>query len=247
MNKRQRRIIECLNSSGGTSVRELALQLEVSAVTIRQDLTLLEDEGFLRRVHGGARLQNADDISKRLAINYENKLRIARKAASFVGDRDSILIESGSTNAILVKELGKREGLTIITSNIFIARQLRKTTHPTIVLLGGLYQHESESLVGKLAKICLDSVNFTKAFIGVDGFTPESGFTGADMMRAEISSFIAAKGAEIFVVTDSSKFGRVYVANLFHPRDINCVITDAGIPEKDRRYLEDFKVKVVIA
>jgi len=208
---------------------------------------LLEDEGFLKRVHGGARLQNADDISKRLVINYESKLRIARKAASFVEDNDSILIESGSTNAILVKELGKREGLTIITSNIFIARQLRKTTHPTIVLLGGLYQHESESLVGKLAKICLDSVNFTKAFIGVDGFTRESGFTSADMMRAELSSLIAAKGAEIFVVTDSSKFGRVHLANLFHPRDIGWVITDAGIPEKDRSYLEDCKVKVVIA
>ena len=116
MNKRQRRIIDCLNSSGMTSVRDLARQLDVSAVTIRQDLTFLEDEGFLRRVHGGARLENADDISKRLVINYESKLRIARKAASFVGDNDSILIESGSTNAILVKELGKREGLTIITT-----------------------------------------------------------------------------------------------------------------------------------
>ncbi len=247
MNKRQRRIIDSLNASGNTSVKELARQLDVSAVTIRQDLTFLEEEGFLKRVHGGARLENADDISKRLVINYENKQKIARKAASFVGDNDSILIESGSTNAILVKELGKREGLTIITTNVFIARQLRRNTHPTIVLLGGLYQHESESLVGKITKLCLENVNFTKAFIGVDGFTRESGFTSADMMRAEISSLIAAKGAQIFVVTDSSKFGRVHLTNLFHPKDVDTLITDAGIPEKDRRYLEDCGVKVIIA
>ncbi len=246
MNKRQRRIIDCLNTIGKTSVQELARQLDVSAVTVRQDLTLLEDEGFLKRVHGGAVLENADDISKRLVINYEKKLRIAHKAASFVGDHDSIMIESGSTNAILVKELGAREALTIITTNVFIARQLRKSTHPTIVLLGGLYQHESESLVGKLAKLCLENVNFTKAFIGVDGFTPESGFTSADMMRAELSSMIAAKGTEVFVLTDSSKFGRVHLTNLFHPSEVHYVITDDGIPEKDKRFLEEHGVRVIV-
>jgi DeoR/GlpR family transcriptional regulator of sugar metabolism len=86
---------------------------------------LLEQEGFLKRVHGGAVLENADDIAKRLVVNYEKKQRIARAAAAFVTKGESILIESGSINAILVKELGKREGVTIIASNLFIARQLR--------------------------------------------------------------------------------------------------------------------------
>ncbi|HVP17402.1 MAG TPA: DeoR/GlpR family DNA-binding transcription regulator, partial [Spirochaetia bacterium] len=204
MNKRQRRIIDSLSAGAMTSVRDLARILDVSAVTVRQDLSLLEEEGFLKRVHGGAVLESADDISKRLVVNYEKKQRIARAAAAFVQEGESILIESGSTNAILVKELGRREGVTIITSNVFIARQLKKNEHASIILLGGLYQHESESLVGKLTKICLDNVNFTKAFIGVDGFTREAGFTSTDMMRAEISAHIAKKGAEVFVVTDSS-------------------------------------------
>lgn len=247
MNRRQRRIIDCLNTGNMTSVRDLARLLDVSAVTVRQDLTHLENEGFLRRVHGGAVLQSADDISKRLVVNYENKQRIARAAAGFVREGESILIESGSTNAILVKELGKREGVTIITSNVFIARQLKKNMHASIILLGGLYQHESESLVGSLAKLCLDNVNFSKAFIGVDGFTIESGFTSTDMMRAEISAHIVRKGAEVFVVTDSSKFGRVHLTNLFHPRDIRHVITDAGIPEKEKSFLEENGVQVIIA
>lgn len=247
MNRRQRRIIDCLNTSDMTSVRDLARLLDVSAVTVRQDLTHLENEGFLRRVHGGAVMQSADDISKRLVVNYENKQHIARAAAEFVHEGESILIESGSTNAILVKELGKREGVTIITSNVFIARQLKKNMHASIILLGGLYQHESESLVGTLAKLCLDNVNFSKAFIGVDGFTIESGFTSTDMMRAEISAYIVHKGAEVFVVTDSSKFGRVHLTNLFHPRDIRYVITDAGIPEKEKSFLEENGVQVIIA
>ncbi len=247
MNKRQRRIIDSLSAGAMTSVKDLAGLLRVSAVTVRQDLTLLEEEGFLKRVHGGAVLESADDISKRLVVNYEKKQRIARAAAELVREGESILIESGSTNAILVKELGGREGVTIITSNVFIARQLKKTEHASIILLGGLYQHESESLVGKLAKLCLDNVNFTKAFIGVDGFTREAGFTSTDMMRAEISAYIAKKGAEIVVVTDSSKFGKVQLTNLFHPRDIQCLITDDGIPPADKAHLEENGVRVIIA
>ncbi len=245
MNKRQRRIIDTISAGAMTSVRDLSRVLRVSAVTIRQDLTLLEEEGFLRRVHGGAVMESADDISKRMVVNYEKKQRIARAAAELVREGESIFIESGSTNAILVKELGGRDGVTIITSNVFIARQLKKSEHSSIVLLGGLYQHESESLVGKLTKLCLDNVNFTRAFIGVDGFTREAGFTSTDMMRAEISAHVVTKGAEVIVVTDSSKFGKVQLTNLFHPRDIQCLITDDGIPPADRAYLEEKGVKVI--
>ena len=247
MNKRQRRIIDSLSGNTMTSVRDLSRTLRVSAVTIRQDLTLLEDEGFLKRVHGGAVLESADDISKRMVVNYDRKQRIARTAAGFVQEGESILIEAGSTNAILVKELGKREDVTIITSNVFIARQLKKNEHASIILLGGLYQHESESLVGKLTKLCLDNVNFTKAFIGVDGYSREAGFTSTDMMRAEISAYIVRKSAEVFVVTDSSKFGKVHLTNLFYPSDIRYVITDDGIPRDDKAHLEENGVKVIIA
>jgi DeoR/GlpR family transcriptional regulator of sugar metabolism len=84
--------------------------------------------------------------------------------------------------------------------------------------------------VGKLTKVCLDSVNFTKAFIGVDRFSRESGFTSADMMRAEISACVVKKGAEVFVVTDSGKFGKVNLTNLFSPKDARYLVTDEGIP-----------------
>jgi len=246
MNRRQRRIIDYLSSGGKTAVVDLARQFGVSAVTIRQDLNTLEAEGFLKRVHGGAALQDADDIPRRLLVNYEKKLAIARKAASYVAENDTILIESGSTNAILVKELGKRNNINIITTNVFIARELKKNAHSNIILLGGYYQHESESLVGSLTRLCLDQVNFSKAFIGVDGFTPESGFTSSNMMRAEISGAIAKKSKEVFVLTDSSKFGKVHLAGLFRPEDITHLITDSGIPEADRRYLEERGVQVVV-
>lgn len=238
MNKRQRKIIDTLSSNEKANVKDLADRFAVSAVTIRQDLNYLEEEGFLKRVHGGAILQNADDISKRLVMNYDKKVAIARKAASFINEGETILIESGSTNAILVKELENRTNVNIITTNAFIARELKKSDHANIILLGGSYQQESESLVGQLTRLCLDNVNFSKAFIGVDGYTRETGFTSTNMMRAEISSLIAKRSPEVFVLTDSSKFGKVHLSRLFYPEEITCLITDSGIPDREKANLE---------
>ncbi len=247
MNERQQAIINKLIEQKEVGVNDLADMLGVSGVTIRQDLTTLEEQGFIKRVHGGAVLNNADDISTRLIFNYDKKRRIACKAAEFVNEGETILIEAGSTCALLAKEAAKKRGVTIITANIFIARELRENYDTPVILLGGLYQHQSESLVGKLAKLCLDHVNFHKAFIGVDGFTREVGFTGKDMMRAEMNTYIAQKSPRLFVLTDSTKFGKMELTTYFRPADVNYVITDQGIPPDDKAFLEQAGVTVIVA
>jgi DeoR/GlpR family transcriptional regulator of sugar metabolism len=246
MNERHKEILNLLVEKKEVSVNLLAEQLAVSGVTVRQDLNQLEKQGFIKRVHGGAVLNDTDDISTRLVFNYKQKMNIARKAASLVNEGETVLIEGGSTNALLARELGQKKGITIITPNVFIARELRENYDMSIILLGGLYQQQSESLVGKLAKLCIDHVNFHKAFIGVDGFTREAGFTGKDMMRAEINTYIAQKSQCVLVVTDSSKFGKVELTTYFGPDEVHYVITDNGIPAQDKAFLEKFSVHVII-
>jgi len=247
MNNRRREILKIVSQNSRISVNQLAEKFKVSTVTIRQDLDYLEGEGFLKRIHGGVASLDSDDISSRLAVNYESKLKIARKASSFVGTGETILIEGGSTNTILAKEVSKKEGITIITPNIFIARECRKSKNNNVILLGGIYQKESESLIGSLAKLCIDNVNYKKVFLGVDGFTPENGFTSKDMMRAELATYIAHKSEKVFILTDSSKFGKSELTKLFDIKDIHYVITDEGIPHDDRDYLRKKGVKVIIA
>ena len=246
MNERHQAIINLLLEKKEVSVNILSEQLGVSGVTIRQDLNALEEQGFIKRVHGGAILNNTDDISTRLVFNYDKKLRIAREAAALVNEGETVLIEAGSTNALLAREIAKKKGVTIITVNVFIARELRENYDTPVILLGGLYQHQSESLVGKLTKLCIDHVNFHKAFIGVDGFTKEAGFTGKDMMRAEINTYIAEKSPQVFVVTDTSKFGKMELTKYFSPPEVDYVITDDGIPPEDKAFLEEAGVKVII-
>ena len=246
MNERQQAIINLLLEKKEVSVNLLAEQLAVSGVTIRQDLNALEEQGFIKRVHGGAVLNNADDISTRLVFNYEKKLRIARKAAEFVNEGETVFLEGGSTNALVARELAQKRNITIVTVNVFIARELREHYDTPVILLGGLYQHQSENLVGTLTKLCIDQLNFHKAFVGIDGFTKEFGFTGKDLMRAEINAYLAAKTPQLFVVTDSSKFGKVALTKYLGPEEVDYVITDAGIPAEAQAFLTEAGVKVVL-
>ena len=247
LNERQNKILKLLGHHDQTSVKELTSRLKVSSVTIRQDLTFLETEGLLKRVHGGAVLKDADDIANRLGVNYEKKLKIARKVATYVHDGETILIESGSANALLARELLQRRNVTIITTNVYIARQFRKNEQARIVLLGGMYQHESESLVGKITKVCIDQINCDKAFIGIDGYTSETGFTLRDLFRAEISSYIINKSKEVFIVSDSSKFGKTELTNICYPVDIQHVATDNGLDEKFITEFDQAGIDLILA
>lgn len=96
MNARQTNILDILSNQKRISVAELSAALEVSEVTIRKDLSLLEKKGLLQREHGFAAMVESDDINRRLSTNYENKRRIAQLAAESVSDGETVMIESGS-------------------------------------------------------------------------------------------------------------------------------------------------------
>ena len=247
LNERQSRILKILGLNNRTSVNELAASLNVSSVTIRQDLNQLESQGLLKRVHGAAVLKDGDDLGNRLARNYDKKLRIARKLAGMVNEGESILIESGSANVLLARELVKIKKVTIMTTNVYIARQFRKNPLANIVILGGIYQHDSETLVGKITRMCIDQINIHKAFIGIDGYTSEDGFTLRDMFRAEISSHIVQRAEEVYVVSDSSKFGIRGLTNICRLKDIHHVATDQGLAPDFQEEFRKAGVDLILA
>ncbi len=237
LNERQNKILGILGRGDLTSVVALSEALKVSSVTIRQDLNYLEGEGLLKRVHGGAVLKDADDLSNRLGYNYERKLQIAREVASHVFEGETILIESGSVNVLLARELLKEKKVSIVTTNVYLARQFRRNQQANIIILGGIYQHDSETLVGKMTRACIDQININKAFIGIDGYTSEAGFTSRDIFRAEISSYIIQKARDVFIVSDSSKFGKTELSNVCYPANIQHLATDK---ELDSKYQDEF-------
>ena len=150
-------------------VSRLSTLLNVSQVTIRKDLIALEQSGMLVREHGYATLNNSDDINKRLAFHFEQKMQIVKRAAQLVEDGETIFIESGSCCALLAVEIAQtKKDVTIVTNSAFIADYVRKIENVQIVLLGGNYQKESQVMVGPMTAQCAQAYFADKLFIGTD-------------------------------------------------------------------------------
>lgn len=237
MHPRHSVILELVNDRGRITVAELSSLVGVSEVTIRQDLTFLETQGFLKRIHGAATILDSDDPEHRIWAHSKTKIKLAELAASMVETGESVLIEGGSANVMLAKLLGKRGDVTIITPSAYIAHQLRQS-HNDVILLGGLYQGSSESLVGPLTRLCIEHVHFSKAFIGIDGFHVETGFTNRNMMRADVANSVLAKRQENIILSDSSKFGCVYAGAIGPANLISRVITDHKVTPQDAEWIQ---------
>lgn len=156
-----------------------------------------------------------------------------------------MFIENGSCNALLAVALAEQKDVTIITVSSYIAHLLKETPCE-IILLGGIYQKKSESMVGPLTRQFLQQVHFSKAFIGIDGWQAETGFTGRDMMRSDVVNAVLEKGAEAIVLTDSSKFGALHPYPLGPVHKFNRVITDAKISPDAQKYMGDSGLAVDI-
>lgn len=246
MNKRQSQILDLLAKNKKMEVTKLSELLNVSQVTIRKDLVILENSGIIVREHGYARLNESDDINNRLARHYETKQKIAKLAVESIENGETVMIESGSCCALVALEIARsKKDVTLITNSAFIADYIRKNGHVDIILLGGQYQQESQVMVGPITKRCMEPFFVDKLFIGIDGFNEKTGFTGNDFMRGETVKDMTKQANKVIVVSDSGKFGRLGLVNLVPTSQVSCVITDDKINESSKLYLEEQEIEVI--
>lgn len=242
---RHTKILELLTENKKIEVTKLSELLNVSQVTIRKDLIQLENKGLIIREHGFATLNSSDDINNRLAYHYDIKRRIAKVATESVVDGETIMIESGSCCALLALEIARtKKDITIITNSAFIAEYIRKEPNTRIILLGGEYQNESQVMVGPITRKCVESFFVDKLFIGTDGFSEASGFTGKDYMRSETVRDMAKQANHVIIVTESTKFSQKGVVNLIATDEISSVVTDINIPKEYEEYLSSKNIEV---
>ena len=246
MNNRHVKLLELVNASGRIEVATLSGRLDVSQVTIRKDLALLEENGLLKREHGFAVMISSDDISNRLAFNYDVKRKIAALAGKIVDDGETVMIESGSCCALLAQELANKRDVTIITNSAFIASYIRKCPHIKIVLLGGDYQPESQVLVGPITRKCIEGFYVDKLFVGTDGFTEKAGFSGKNHLRTETVRAMAESANSVIVLTESIKFSKQGVVAQFKTNEVTTLVTDNKIPEEVKNILLKNNVDVQI-
>lgn len=246
MSKRADQILEILTNETKIEVSLLAEKLGVSQVTVRKDLDDLENMGIVTREHGYALLRSMDDLNSRIAYHYEEKKRIAKKAAEQISNGDTLMIESGSCCALLADALAEnKKNLTIITNSAYIANYIRGKSNFQIILLGGIYQEDAQVMIGPMVRQCADNFCVDRFFIGTDGYSARTGFTNRDQMRAQAVRDMAHQVEQVIVLTESDKFSRHGIVPLNLQGLIKQVITDNQIELSVKKELESQKINVI--
>ncbi len=249
--KRQAAIIEALIKEESVSVSDLAQLLGVSSVTIRKDLSELEQANKLYRSHGKAILINPFTFNRSVIekekMAPEQKDAIGREAAKLIDRDDSIIIASGTTVHALARNIKPIHRLTVVTASLQVSVILSQDECNDIIQLGGMVRHSSLSVVGQYSKSILENCSFSKLFIGVDGIDFSYGFTTTDMREAELNQQMMRAAQKVIVLADSSKFGRRGFAKIGNIEDIDMIITDAGVNPNIVNQIREHGIDVVIA
>lgn len=229
--ERRQSLLDILRKQPGMRVPELALALDVSDGTVRNDLNALEQQGILMRVHGGAVLNQQDQFQnnsfvRRYQQNAAAKLAIAREAAVLVNDGDSILLDASTTVYYFAKLLSERRHLRVMTNGFEVARELAQNSTNTVILIGGVVNNESSSVTGLLSEHIIEELNIQKAFLSCSGFSLERGMTEVLLAEAQIKRKAIESSQHLFALVDSSKFGKEDLTSFARPEKINCLFTD---------------------
>ena len=236
--QRARTILQQLSQHQTVSVMDLCQTTGASEATIRRDLNALARQGKLVKIHGGATSLEEEEFLARepdLATKQRyarEKERIARYAASLVGDDDVVYLDTGTTVLHMAEYLKGSSALFVTSSIEFAARLTEHNLH--IYVLGGTLKLGTVDIVGAEALGALRRYNFTKVFLGTSGISVSQGFTTPDPEAAALKFLAASKAQTVYMLADSSKFGRVTAATIL-PLDGARIITDK-LP--DRKYLD---------
>jgi len=244
LNDRERIILDRLSAEGSVSVGELARDFGLSEVTIRGDLRGLEDKGWINRKWGGAAAAIHRNILERQKEYPERKNAIAKAAAKLVQDGDVIMIEAGTTTALVARFLAEKRDIHIVTNSTLVFSYARMYPHLQITMTGGEFRRSTESLVGPIALETIERLNVRLAFVGTDGFSLERGMTTHLMEGAEIVKAMKARAQTTVLVADSSKYGKTGFASVLPLSAMDLILTDNDLEEQAEANLLEAKIKI---
>ncbi len=247
--ERREEILHILENENRVMIVDLCNKFNTSSVTIRKDLALLEQEGLLKRTHGGA-IKNKSlfpglALNEKEKLHLDEKMRIAKEAAKLISEGDTIIIDSGSTTTLLAKEIKNIKGITVITNAINIASDLFQSDIE-VILTGGVLQKETSTLIGPLADEVLQKISAGKLFHGVDGIDFEVGLTTPNIVEAKTSRTMMDVAGEKILLVDSSKFGRRSLGVISKIKDIDKIITTKKLSKKEIMKFAEWNVEVKV-
>ncbi|OEC34522.1 transcriptional regulator, DeoR family [Pseudomonas cuatrocienegasensis] len=245
--QRRHTILALLAEQGEVSVDALSKAFATSEVTIRKDLAALEKNGLLLRRYGGAVPMPQELIGEPAQPVSSYKQAIARAGVARIREHARIIIDSGTTTAAMIPQLGYKPGLVVMTNSLNVANALRDIEHePVLLMTGGTWDPHSESFQGQVAEQVLRSYDFDQLFIGADGIDLQRGTTTFNELLG-LSRVMAEVAREVVVMVESDKIGRK-IPNLELPwGSIHTLITDERLANEAREQLMARGIKLICA
>ncbi|MBQ8731710.1 MAG: DeoR/GlpR transcriptional regulator [Oscillospiraceae bacterium] len=231
-------LMEALRTSEKMTLSDAMNLLKVSESTARRLFCQMESHGNVIRVHGGIQFVGPTPKEYSYDIvegrNTIAKRKIALAAAELIQDGDIIFLDSGSTLAYLSEAIaeklksGKLNDLVIFTNSLVNLNYLCNETRVTII--GGYYRDNRKDFCGYVAEETAKSLNFTKCFLGTDGYSIHTGFTAIDFSTARLNEVVLSRSAYRVVMADTDKFHGTTVVSYSRNQQIHLLITDQ-LPE----------------
>jgi len=233
--KRKNEILQTLHKHGKVKIDDLSQLLDVSSMTIRRDLDILEKEGELIRIHGGAVLAKPlvqeVTFTQKESMELERKKDIAKKAVTFVKDGQTILLDSGTTTLEIAKLLKTRNNITVITNDIHIASFLLDSELKVIVT-GGELQNNVGTLYGPQTDIFLQNVYVDILFLGAPAVDIKAGVTTPTLEKAMLKQLMIKAAEATWLVADTTKLDTKAFAKVCDLKELTGFITDDSISDE---------------
>lgn len=240
-------ILEQVKKNKSVKLIELCELLKISESTVRRDLTVLDQKGLLRKVHGGA--ISIDDSSFNLVEHdmeskskmfAEEKNVIAAFAASLIDDGDFVFIDAGTTTEKMIDFLPNKN-VTFVTNAFVHAKKMAQKGFKVYIPAGEI-KATTEAIVGAECVSSLQNYNFTKSFIGANGISFSGGISTPDRNEASVKAMVVQNSKNVYVLADHSKFDQITSVTFAQLGQVK-IITDKL---NDKKYLTKTNIKEVI-
>lgn len=211
--ERYNEIIRLVNDKKTVTVQELTEILDTSESTIRRDLTTLHRKGGLIKVHGGATAINMETMTRdealsvRRDLNIEEKVLIAKYAASLIKKDDFVYLDAGSSADLMTDYIMEKDAVYVTNAIGHAQKLLKKGCR--VFLLGGELKETTEAIVGAEAVESLRKYNFTKGFFGTNGVHRERGLTTPDITEALVKEKAMTQCNKSYILADSTKINQI--------------------------------------
>jgi DeoR family galactitol utilization operon repressor len=244
MNAREEQIIDLLRKGENISVNDLSKALNVSAVTIRNDLKALEEKGMLIRTRGGAVPAFHPELMARRSSRKSEKDRIAEAAASYIKDGDQVMITNGTSSALVGRYLLGKRNIQLVTNSTLLLQYARANPNLDLTLLGGSFRPSVEALVGSDTLKSIEQYHVALTITGADGFSLEHGITTQLAENAEIVRTMCDHAEKRVLVADSSKYNARGFVKILPLEAFDLIITDTDLPPEAVKQIQEAGIEV---